>query len=181
VDDTLDGILLEVIPYICLCYPLMTVGGAASELNDALHLYKKVMVTMAIVTVIIMVPIGYVLTYIYEHNIEGLVCAQCIGYTAAGVINIVFFINADWEKAVVKAHGISDAGTDTNDNSSVYRITHLEWSELSKEARHLAEVIGYDEHIWNSGVQFEIDRRKLSRKQKTAVSRLQSLNILTMQ
>lgn len=177
-DETLDGILLEVIPYICLCYPLMTVGGAASELNDALHLYKKVMVTMAIVTVIIMVPIGYIMTYIYEYNIEGLACAQCIGYTAAGVINIVFFINADWERAVVKAQDIGEAGTD---NSDYYEYARVQWSELSKEVRDSAEVLGYNENIWNNGVKLEIDRLKMSKKQKIAVYRLKKLSLIAMQ
>ena len=109
-DETLETMLLEIIPYITICSPFLAIGFTATDLNDSLHLYKRAMVSNALVTVLIMVPIGYVMTYILHYNIEGLASAQCIGYTAAGVVNIMLFMTADWDKAVRKANDVATLG-----------------------------------------------------------------------
>ena len=163
-DETLEDMILQVIPYICLCYPFMTVGGTAMDLNDALHLYKRAMVSMALVTTFVMVPIGYVMTYIYNFNIEGLASAQCIGYTAAGVINIMFFMTADWDKAVTKAQGISGAG-------SPYE--KYEWDELPNEVKDAAEQLGYTQGIWEEEEENNLSSYdELTETQRFAAARL---------
>ena len=107
-DDTLEQMLLEIIPYIVICQPFVSVGMAAMELNDALHIYKHATMIMSAVTLFILIPIGAVFTYWLGYNIEGLAAAQCIGYVAAGVANIVIFMNADWDRAVRKAQQASE-------------------------------------------------------------------------
>ena len=148
-DETLDQMLLETIPYITMCQPFMTIGWTAQSLNDALHLYKRAMVSNALVTVLIMVPCGYVMTYVLHYNIEGLASSQCIGYTATGVINIVFFLNADWEKAERKAKDISNVDFDTG--AIVGKYDDCGWEDLSKEAKAAAESLGYDKDKWDNG------------------------------
>ena len=102
-DDTLEQMLLEIIPYIVICQPFVSIGMITMELNDALHIYKKTAIVMTFATLVIMIPFAAIMTYVFHYNIEGLAAAQCIGYTAAGVANIVIFMNADWDRAVKKA------------------------------------------------------------------------------
>ena len=102
-DDTLETMLLEAIPYLVICQTFITVGETVSEINSILHIHKQATFLYAIVTVFIMVPIAAVNTYVFNYNIEGLTSAQCIGYTAMGVMNLVIFMNANWDKAVKKA------------------------------------------------------------------------------
>ena len=108
-DETLEQMLLEIIPYIVICQPFVSIGMTTMELNDALHIYKKATAIMAIVTLCLMIPFAAVMTYGFHFNIEGLAAAQCIGYTAAGVANIVIFMNADWDRAVRKALKVTAA------------------------------------------------------------------------
>ncbi len=176
-DDTLEQMLLEIIPYIVICYPFVTVGGTAMELNDALHLFKRAMVSMAIVTIMIMIPIGYVLTYIFNYNIEGLACAQCIGYTAVGVINIVFFVNASWENAVTKAHNIAEAGMmdsnsgDGNNIGAAYE--DYDWDDLPDDVKLAAMDLGFDKQKWDNGEPTEYDDwDKFTERQLASASRL---------
>lgn len=107
-DDTLEQMLLEIIPYVVLCQPFVSVGMTTMELNDSLHIYKQATLIMTAVTLFIMIPIAAILTYWFGYNIEGLAAAQCIGYVAAGVANIVIFMNADWDRAVRKAQEASE-------------------------------------------------------------------------
>jgi len=101
-DETLEWMLLEVMPYLCICQPFVSIGMTAMELNDALQMYKKTVATTTVVTFVLLIPLGALFTYGYHYNIEGLAAAQCMGYSALGVANIVIFMNANWEKAVKK-------------------------------------------------------------------------------
>lgn len=103
-DDTLDRMLLEVIPYVVTCQPFIAVGMIMTEiLNEALFVYKKLTASLTIATVFIMIPVAAINTYWLKFNIEGLASAQCIGHTAAGVASIVLFMSADWDRALYKA------------------------------------------------------------------------------
>mmetsp|Transcript_1830 Transcript_1830/g.3307 ORF Transcript_1830/g.3307 Transcript_1830/m.3307 type:complete len:105 (-) Transcript_1830:1261-1575(-) len=96
--------LREVIPYVVTCQPFVAVGLIVTELlNEALFVYKKSTVTYAIATLFIIIPLGAIATYWLKFNIEGLASAQCIGHTAVGVASIVTFMNADWNRALLKA------------------------------------------------------------------------------
>ena len=52
----------------------------------------------------------------------------------------MFFMTADWDKAVTKAQGISGAG-------SPYE--NYGWDELPDEVRGAAEQLGYTQGIWD--------------------------------
>eukprot|EP00553_Chaetoceros_curvisetus_P001309 CAMPEP_0204621070 /NCGR_PEP_ID=MMETSP0717-20131115/6913_1 /ASSEMBLY_ACC=CAM_ASM_000666 /TAXON_ID=230516 /ORGANISM="Chaetoceros curvisetus" /LENGTH=191 /DNA_ID=CAMNT_0051635409 /DNA_START=20 /DNA_END=595 /DNA_ORIENTATION=+ len=97
-----------------------------------------------------MVPIGYVMTYILQYNIEGLASAQCIGYTAVGVINIIFFVNANWDKAVRKANEIADAGIIT-EKDLAGEYNDYDWDELPAYVKEDAQKFGYDKDTWDNG------------------------------
>jgi hypothetical protein len=163
-DETLETMLLEVIPYITICQPFLAIGFTAMDLNDSLHLYKRAMVGNALVTVFVMVPIGYVMTYVLHYNIEGLASAQCIGYTVAGAVNIMFFMTADWEKAVRKANDIAvmDDGCINYDEYG--------WEDLPDDAKGAATVLGYTKDTWGNKKGSDLDVVLLNGEQKAAAN-----------
>ena len=102
-DETLEGMLLQIIPYIVICQPFVSIGTILSILNDALHIYKSSTAISATITVVFMIPFAALMTYYFHYNIEGLAAAMCVGYTAMGVSSSVIFVNADWDRAIRKA------------------------------------------------------------------------------
>jgi hypothetical protein len=152
VDPTIEKMLYELIPYISICQPVFSISWTAMELNDALHLFKRAMISNAFATSFIIIPLGYVMTYIFHFNLEGLVSAQCIGYTIGGVANLIFFAGADWDKAVRKAQEISDVvkeGIETEtDRTGHYDDCY--WDDMPIEARNAAETLGYNQQNWDN-------------------------------
>jgi len=153
-DETIEGMLYELIPYIALCQPFFTFGWTAMELNDALHLFKRAMVSNALVTCGIVLPLGYFFTYIMHYNLEGIACAQCVGYTIGGVINIVFFAGVDWDKAVLKAQEITEVLKENIELVLAMEGNYDDyyWDDMPIEARAAATVLGYNQHIWDNAL-----------------------------
>ena len=82
-DETIEQMLLEVIPYIVISQSLITVGIVATSLNESLSMYGKSVKAFLVSTIIITLPLGFIMTYILNYNIEGLAAAMCIGYTVS--------------------------------------------------------------------------------------------------
>jgi len=101
-DGTLETMILEIIPYIAICQPFITIGTTASYMNEAIGIYYKAVSVDAIISICITIPFAAINTYLFNYNIEGLASAICVGYTAIGVTNIVIFMNVDWERAAYK-------------------------------------------------------------------------------
>ena len=87
-DETIEEMLLEVIPYIVICQTIITIGIVATSLNEALSMYGKSVKLFLISTVMITLPLGFIMTYILNYNVEGLAAAVCIGYTVRS--NLLF-------------------------------------------------------------------------------------------
>ena len=122
------------------------------ELNDALHLFKRAMISNAFATSFIILPLGYAMTYIFHFNLEGLVSSQCIGYTIGGVANLMFFAGADWDKAVKKAQEISAVAKEGIE-TQIGRTGHYDdcyWDDMPIEARNAAETLGYSLDNWDN-------------------------------
>ena len=96
VDETLDTMLLEIIPYIVMCNPFIALGTIASDFNEHLAMISKSTVMYFLVTLTITVPIAAVFTFVYHYNIEGLASAICISSTVYGVLNLGIFLNSSW-------------------------------------------------------------------------------------
>ena len=157
-DDTIERMLYEIIPYIAICQPLFTICWTAMELNDALHLFQRAMVINSLATCFVVLPLGFINTYILHLNLEGLASAQCIGYIMGGVINVIFFAGADWDKASRKAQQISDAAKENDkilDSTSGYYDDYY-WHNLPEEAKAAATILGYNQHDWDNDVDDKI-------------------------
>ncbi len=100
-DAVLEGMLSEIIPY-CVCDPFLSVSTVTSCLNRGLALYRRTTKIEFLVTIIVTLPVAVVSTYVFGYNIEGLTAAMYVGYTVMGFFNMLAFMNADWDKAVMK-------------------------------------------------------------------------------
>ena len=92
-NETLIQMLVEIVPYVCLCEPFIAVGTAASSLNEGIGLYEKSVSVYFWVTLLVTLPLAWVFTYYFHYNIEGLASALCIGSVVYGVINVDIFMN----------------------------------------------------------------------------------------
>ena len=101
-DETLDGMLVEIIPYIVICDPFISISTATSYLNRALAMYKRSTKLEFILTVAVTIPAGFISTYVLGYNIEGIAAASYIGYATKSFFSIVMFANSDWNRAAEK-------------------------------------------------------------------------------
>jgi len=101
-DETLQDMLLEIIPYIVLCDPLIAPSTAVSYLNRALAMYKRSAKVELLMTIFVTVPAATISTYVMSYNIEGVTAAAYLGYATMGIVIFYVYYNADWDRAVVK-------------------------------------------------------------------------------
>ena len=101
-DETLETMILEIIPYIAICQPFITAGVTADYLNEVLGKHKVSVKISTIIDMCFTLPVAAIFTYLLHYNIEGLASAICMGFAATGVINIFLFFNTDWQYAAKK-------------------------------------------------------------------------------
>jgi len=117
-DDILEGILLEIIPYLIVCQPLACICTTASDLNRALGMYVKSTKIDLLMTLLVTIPTAYLVTVHFDYNIDGLTASAFVGEGAIGILTLATFLNADWEKAVLKNRimgGLFECGGCTSD------------------------------------------------------------------
>jgi Na+-driven multidrug efflux pump len=109
-DETLEEMIYEIIPYIAICQPFITVGVTAEYLNEALGKYKMSVKISAFIDAVFTYPIAAIFTYELNYNIEGLASAVCMGYAATGITNLIIYANTNWERATVKIQRYTEEG-----------------------------------------------------------------------
>lgn len=104
-DETLTQMLVEIVPYLCLCEPFIAIGTVASSLNEGIGLYESSVAVYFWVTMIVTLPSAWIFTYHFHYNIEGLASSLCIGAVVYGVINVDIFMNKkiEAEQPVMKS------------------------------------------------------------------------------
>lgn len=101
-DETLDEMLLEIISYIVLCDPILSLSTSISYLNRALAMYRRSTKAEMLFTVTVTIPLAALFTYVYNFNVEGIAAASYLGGATMALIIVMVYANADWENAVKK-------------------------------------------------------------------------------
>ncbi len=101
-DPTLEMMIIEIIPFISLCQPFITVGVTSEYLNEVLGKYYTSVKTSTFIDMLFTIPVAAIFTFWFNYNVEGLASALCMGYAATGVTNIALYANTDWENASMK-------------------------------------------------------------------------------
>ena len=115
-DETLNEMLLEIIPYIVIGDPILSVSTAASYMNRALAMYQRSTKVELLMTFLVTIPCATVSTYYMGYNIEGIAASSYAGYSTMALMIIVVYLNADWDRAVEKNRMIG--GQTSDDDSS---------------------------------------------------------------
>ena len=118
-DETLESMILEIIPYIAICQPFITAGTTAESLNEVLGRYKASVKISAVIDMTFTLPIAAIFTYWFNYNIEGLASALCMGYAVTGITNIIIFVTTDWEHATVKIQRMSESNPNPNPKPNI--------------------------------------------------------------
>ena len=140
VDETLDMMLLEIVPYIVICNPFIAVGTIASDFNEHLAMYGKSTTVYFLVTALITLPVAVLMTYYFHYNIEGLASAICISSTFYGVFNLFVFLNSNWAK---KSEEECSVTSESNSLSSMSEKLSTRAS-IAEEKRREVEV--FEDH-----------------------------------
>ena len=101
-DETLESMIQEIIPYIAVCQPFITVGVTAEYLNETLGMHSIAVMISTVIDMCFTIPLAAIFTYVLNYNIEGLSSALCMGYAACGVTNWVLFAQTNWKDAAAK-------------------------------------------------------------------------------
>lgn len=101
-NEKLETMILEIIPYISVCQPFITFGVTAGYLNEVLGKHQLSVGVQSFIEICFTVPVAAIFTYLFRFNVEGLASAVCMGYAATGVTNVIIFANTDWDYAAKK-------------------------------------------------------------------------------
>lgn len=106
-DDGLAESLMNVIPYIVLCQPLVVLSSFAGYVNSALAMYKRATIIELSITCLVGLPLSWISTYHFGWDITGLTAAAFISDATMGAVAMAIYKNADWDKAVRKNRKIA--------------------------------------------------------------------------
>ena len=70
-DETLETMILEIIPYIALCQPFITAGVTAGYLNEVLGKIKLSIGVATVIDLCFTMPVAALFTYLFRFNVEG--------------------------------------------------------------------------------------------------------------
>jgi Na+-driven multidrug efflux pump len=111
-DETLNEMLLEIIPYIVIGDPILSVSTAASYMNRALAMYQRSTKIELLMTFFVTIPCATVSTYYMGYNIEGIAASSYAGYSTMALLILAVYLNADWDRAVEKNRMIGGQSPD---------------------------------------------------------------------
>ena len=119
-DEVLDGMLIEIITYIVLIDPILSIATATSYLNKGLGMYKRTTKVDLSLTLLVTIPCAIISTFVFGYDIEGLTAATYIGYATIGFFSITIFANADWERAAEKNKALTCTDSEGTEDDMDY-------------------------------------------------------------
>lgn len=97
-DETLQSLLSELLPLVCLGIAVLSVGSTSWSILCAQGRSHLATSVCAIGSVFISLPLAFVSTFGLNLNLEGLVASLIIGYSISGFLNSLFFMSSNWGK-----------------------------------------------------------------------------------
>jgi len=115
----LADMLIDVVPYLVLCQPLISLSTTGAYLNRALAMYQRSSKIELLITILVTIPAAWISTFYFGWDICGLTAASFVGYATMGLVILAIYNNADWEKAVQKNRKIAGAVDSSKVNTSI--------------------------------------------------------------
>ncbi len=109
-----------------------------------------------IISWLVAIPLSYVLVYVFNYNLLGVVASLVVAYTITGQWMTYLVFCSDWTllSKIVNERSRSrcDRCNTGSDNSNVHTSAIYDdcyWDELPEDVQAAAVVLGYTKSIWN--------------------------------
>jgi len=109
-DSTLENLLRELLPYVIISNPFISVGTVASSLSESQGQNWVVLWTYLGNLCLVSLPLAGFFTIVLDYNAEGLAAAMVAGYCTSACIQLNTFIESDVNKAVERVKASAEAG-----------------------------------------------------------------------
>ena len=96
--DQIGAEMTQLIPHLCLCSIVMTIGMLGWALLGAQGRVRRAMFVSMCTTWIVTIPIAAYFVLLRNYNLQGLVAAVTVGYSVSSTIILYLFIRSNWKK-----------------------------------------------------------------------------------
>ncbi|MGK3739617.1 MAG: Na+-driven multidrug efflux pump [Bacillariaceae sp.] len=97
-DETLQSMLTELLPLVCLGVIILSVGNTSWSILCAQGRSHLATAVTIVGSVFISLPFAFLSTFGLNLNLEGLVASLVIGYSVSGFFNTLFLMSSNWER-----------------------------------------------------------------------------------
>ena len=97
-DETLQSMLTELLPLVCLGVIILSVGNTSWSILCAQGRSHLATAVTIVGSVFISLPFAFLSTFGLNLNLEGLVASLVIGYSISGFFNTLFLMSSNWER-----------------------------------------------------------------------------------
>jgi len=132
-DETLQGMVNDVIPLVGIGNILMIFGMISWSLVGAQGRYKLATVVSAVMSFCVTIPLSAIFCLYFNFNLEGLVAAVVIGYSTTGLCLAYILLRSDWEHISKTIQEFNEMDDSSSSSSSSDSESDSE-SELSESA-----------------------------------------------
>ena len=116
-DSTIEAMLKEQMPLIGLGNVTMNMGMVCWSLIGATGRYRLATTVATACSFLVTLPIAALMTLHWRINLQGLVFAVVVGYSATAMVLTFVLLMSDWEKLSAKIQTKMTAGDETESSS----------------------------------------------------------------
>ena len=119
--DNIGAEMTQLIPLLCLCSIVMTIGMLGWALLGAQGRVRLATFVSMVTSWVVTIPIAAFFVLVKKYNLQGLVAAVTIGYSASSTILMYLLIRSNWKKRSAKVMRITSFTADSfsDDESTV--------------------------------------------------------------
>lgn len=101
-DETLQGMLSDLLPLVCVGLAALTFGSMSWTILCAQGRMRLATAVTLFGSVLITLPLSVVSTFVLNYNLQGLLASIVIGYGLSGIVNSFIMVTSKWERISVK-------------------------------------------------------------------------------
>jgi len=105
--DKIGAEMTELIPLLCLCSIVMTIGMLGWALLGAQGRVRMATFVSMVTSWIITIPIAAYFVVVRKYSLQGLVAAVTVGYSVSSTILMYLLIRSNWKKRSAKVMRIT--------------------------------------------------------------------------
>lgn len=115
IDETLQGMMEETLPYIAVGSLATTFVAMYWYMLGAQGRFKLATIINFVTSWTVTLPLGYYFTYYLNYDIQGLVAALVLGYIGTGIVFTVVFMKTNWVRRARKISTLNAEEEDSDD------------------------------------------------------------------